>query len=33
LDPNHQEMLELQKRVNSQEPWHIMVLYFLLCAT
>ena len=22
LDPNHQEMLELQKRVNSQEPWH-----------
>jgi hypothetical protein len=20
LDPNHQEMLELQKRVNSQEP-------------
>jgi hypothetical protein len=21
LDPNHQEILELQKRVNTKEPW------------
>ena len=30
LDPNHQEMLELQKRVNSQEPWRTVVLYCVL---
>jgi hypothetical protein len=27
VDPNHQEMLELHHRVNSQEPWGPPMVY------